>query len=33
MVDLRGGAEPKIQLFDNMVMLHIKLKRMTHAAT
>ena len=28
---LRGGV--KIKLFQNMVMLHIKLKRMTNAAT
>ena len=33
MVDLGGGAETKIQLFHNMVIFHIKLKRMTHAAT
>ena len=26
-------AEAKIQLFQNMVMLHIKLKGMMHAAT
>ena len=32
-VDLGGGAEAKIQLLQNMVMLHIKLKGMTHAAT
>ena len=32
-VDLGGGAEAKIQLFQNMFMLHIKLKIMTHAAT
>ena len=30
---VRGGAEAKIKLFQNMVMLHIKLKLMTHAAT
>ena len=29
----RGGAKGKIQLFQNMVMLHIKLKGMTHAAS
>ena len=29
----RGGAEAKIQLFQNMAMLHIKLKGMTHAAS
>ena len=29
----RDGAKAKIQLFQNMVMLHIKLKEMTHAAT
>ena len=27
-----GGAEARIQLFQNMVMLHTKLKRMMHAA-
>ena len=32
-VDLRGGAEAKSKLFQNMVMLHIKLKLTTHAAT
>ena len=32
-VDLRGGAEAKIKLFQNMVMLHIKLKLTTLAAT
>ena len=32
-VDLRGGAEAKIKIFQNMVMLHIKLKLMTLAAT
>ena len=32
-VDLRDGVEAKIKLFQNMVMLHIKLKGMTHAAT
>ena len=26
MVDLKGGAKAKIKLFQNMVMLHIKLK-------
>ena len=31
--DLRGGAEVKIKLFQNMVMLHIKLKLTTLAAT
>ena len=33
LVDLRGGAEAKVQLFQNMVMLHIKSKGMTNAAT
>ena len=28
-----AGAEAKIKLFQNMVMLHIKLKLMTFAAT
>ena len=32
-VDLGGGAEAKIKLFQNMVMLHIKLKLRTLAAT
>ena len=32
-LDLGGGTETKIQVFQNMVMLHIKLKEMTHAAT
>ena len=32
-VDLGGGAEAKIKLFQNMVMLHIKLKLTTFAAT
>ena len=32
-VDLGGGAEAKIKLFQNMVLLHIKLKLMTLAAT
>ena len=32
LVDLGGGAEAKIKLFQNMVMLHIKLKLMTLAA-
>ena len=31
-VDLGGGAEAKIKLFQNMVMLHIKLKLTTLAA-
>ena len=32
-IDLRGGgAEAEIQLFQNMAMLHIKLKRLTHVA-
>ena len=30
---LRGGAEAKIQLFQNIVMLHIKLNGITNAAT
>ena len=30
---LRGGTEVKIKLFQNMVMLHIKLKLTTLAAT
>ena len=30
---LRGGAEAKIKLFGNMVMLHIKYKLMTHTET
>ena len=32
-VDLGGGAEVKIKLFQNMVILHIKLKLTTLAAT
>ena len=32
-VDLGDGAKAKINLFRNMVMLHIKSKPMTHAAT
>ena len=32
-VDLGGGAEAKINFFQNMVMLHIKLKLTTLAAT
>ena len=32
-LDLGGGAEFKIKLFQNMVMLHIKLKLTTLAAT
>ena len=32
-MDLGGGAEAKIKFFQNMVMLHIKLKLMTLAAT
>ena len=32
-MDLGGGAETKIKLFQNMVMLHIKLKVTTFAAT
>ena len=32
-VDLGGGAKVKIKLFQNMVMLHIKLKLRTLAAT
>ena len=32
-VDLGGGAEAKIKLFQNMVMLHNKLKLTMHAAT
>ena len=31
-VDFGGGAEAKIKLFQNMVMLHIKLKPTTFAA-
>ena len=30
LVDLGGWAEAKIQLFQNIVMLHIKLKGMRH---
>ena len=33
LVDLGGGAEAKIKLFQNMVMLHIKLKLTMLAAT
>ena len=32
-VDLGGGADLKIKLFQNMVMLHIKLKLTTLTAT
>ena len=32
-MDLGDGAEAKIKRFQNMVMLHIKLKLMTLAAT
>ena len=32
-VDFGGGAEAKIKLSQNMVMLHIKLKLTTVAAT
>ena len=32
-VDFGGGAEAKIKLFQNMVMLHIKLKLATFATT
>ena len=32
-VDFWGGAEAKIKLFQNMVMLHIKLKLTTFATT
>ena len=32
-MDLGGGVEAKIKLFGNMVMLNIKLKLTTHAAT
>ena len=32
-VDLAGRAKAKIKLFQNMVMLHIKLKPLMHAAT
>ena len=32
-VDFGGGAEAKIKLFQNMVMLHITLKLTTVAAT
>ena len=32
-VDLGGEAEAKIKLFQNMVMLHIKLKLTTLTAT
>ena len=33
LVGLRGGADAKIKLFRNMVMLHFKLELTTHAAT
>ena len=33
LVDLGGGAEAKIKFFQNMVMLHIKLKLTKLAAT
>ena len=33
LVDLGGGAEVKIKLFQNMVMLHIKLKLTVLTAT
>ena len=33
LVDLGGGAEDKIKLFQNMVKLNIKLKLKTLAAT
>ena len=32
-VDLGGGVKGKIKLFQNMVMLYIKLKEITGAAT
>ena len=32
-MDLGGGAEAKIKLFQNKVMLHIKLKLTNFAAT
>ena len=32
-MDLGGGVKGKIKLFQNMVMLHIKLKGITGAAT
>ena len=32
-MDLGDGAEAKIQLFQNMVMLHIKLNLIMNAAT
>ena len=32
-VDLGGGEEAKIKLFQNMVMLHIKLKLTMFSAT
>ena len=32
-VDLGGGAEAKIKLFQNMVMLHIKLKLIAQSVT
>ena len=31
-VDLGGGSEAKSELFQNMIMLHIKLKQTAHAA-
>ena len=31
-VDLGGGVEAKIKLFQNIVMLHIRLELTTHAA-
>ena len=33
LVDLGGGVEGTIKLFQNMVMLHIKIKGITGAAT
>ena len=32
-VDLGGVAEAKLKLFQNMVMLHTKLKGITHTVT
>ena len=32
-VDLGGGAEAKMELLQNMIVVHIKLKRMAHEAT
>ena len=32
-MDLGGGADARLKLFQNMVMLHIKLKLTTLAAT